>query len=155
MATTTDKPTAAQLREQRDARVEAEQAKLAEARERAEREAEADAESDAAAPSTNGHRGGARVDPQADLFEQELENDELLRALDRRHQAKEQLAPLTKKYKEADKFAKTMIDGLDLEVDQTYRCGPFKITRSRVEGRSVAFETEETERLTIGLVSQD
>lgn len=142
MATTTDRPTAAQLRAQKEARVEEEQAKRAEAEERAEQAT--------SRPPRNGN--GANVDAQDGLFDQVIENGELEEALEAREKVKASRAALNLKFKEADEKAKGIIATLDVEVDQVVRVGRFRITRTEVEGRSVAFETDPSERLTIAPV---
>lgn len=144
MATTTDKPSAAELRAQKEARVTDEQAKLAEARERAEREASEES-------ATNGRRSrnGANVDPQDGLFDQVIENGDLEQALEDREKVKASRAALNAKFKEADDAAKGIIATLNLETDAVVRVGRFRLSLSSVEGRSVAFDTEPTERLSI------
>lgn len=152
MATTTEKPTAAELREQKAARVADEQTQMAEARERAEQEAAAVAAFEAGASSSNGRRGGVQVDGQDGLFDTIIENTELEQALEAREKVKASRAALNAKFKEADDTAKGLISTLDIEVDQVVRVGRFRISRTAIEGRSVAFETEPTDRLNIAPV---
>lgn len=143
MATTTDKPTAKELREQRAEREASEQAKLAEARERVAAE-------EAEATKTAGRNGsGPHVDAQDGLFDKTIDNLELLEALEQREKRKASKQAVTKTYQEADEKAKALISGCGLEVGETARVGRFRIQRTEVEGRSVAFETEPSERLTI------
>lgn len=140
------KPSAAELRAQKEARVADEQAKLAEAREQVAAEEQARA-------ASNGHRnGGAHVDAQDGLFDQIIENGELGQALESREKVKASRAALNAKFKEADDTAKGIIAALKLTTDQVIRVGRFRISLAAVEGRSVAFETEPTERLTISLL---
>jgi hypothetical protein len=91
------------------------------------------------------------VNPDDQLeFDEDVVNDaELEKALEEREKRKASRNALQAEFKEADEKAKALIAGIELEPDTTVRCGRFKITRSHVEGRSVAFETESTNRLSI------
>lgn len=147
MATTTDRPSAAELRQQKEERVAREQAEMAEARK--------NAEADAAARETEtaaGENGSRDVDAQYGLFDQVIENEELEAALEEREKVNNSRKALNAKFKTADTEAKGLISALDLSADDVVRCGRFRIKLSEVAGRSVAFETDPAERLTISLL---
>jgi hypothetical protein len=101
--------------------------------------------------STNGN-GHVTADDQQGLFDQVIKNDELETALEEREKKNNSRKAVTAAFKEADAKAKGIIATLDIEPDTTIRVGRFRITKSSVEGRSVAFETEPTERLSISTV---
>lgn len=147
MATTTDTRSAAELRAEKAERVAGEQAKLDEARERVKAEAPEAASEPAAA--SNGRATGPRVDGQDGLFDREIENPELLEALEAREKVKASRSALNAKFKEADEQAKGLIAGLGIGLDDVVRVGRFRLQKSKVDGKSVAFETEPSERLTI------
>lgn len=148
MATTTERPSAKELRDQKEARVAKEQAALAEARDRAAQEAAAEAA--AAAVPTNG--AGSHVDAQEGLFDTVVENDGLLSALEEREAMRQRRSELNLKWKETTETVKGILATLDVEDGGTIRCGRFRIDKTTVEAKSVAFETESTTRLTIGLI---
>ena len=97
----------------------------------------------------------AAPDAQGGLFDQEIENDLLERALEKRQAAKEANAKTAKVWKEANDQARGIISSLDLEEDTVVRCGRFRIKFSSVEARHVSFDTEPTTRTTIALLPED
>lgn len=101
-----------------------------------------------------GARNGVHQDDQTGLFDRVIENSKLEAALEDRETRKGLRASAQAKFKEADETAKGIIATLELEVDDVVRVGRFKITRHEVQGRSVAFETDPSERLTITLLDQ-
>lgn len=147
MATTTDTRSAAELRAEKETRVAAEQAKLDEARERVKAEAPEPPSEPAAA--SNGTGRGSQVDAQDGLFDQVVENAELEAALEDREKRNNSKNELTRQYKEAHEKVKGMIAVLDIEEDVTVRVGRFRVTRTKTEGGSVAFDRSPGERLTI------
>jgi hypothetical protein len=70
-------------------------------------------------------------------------------ALEERQSAKEALGEARKTYAEAHEAASAEIAKLELPDDTPVRAGRFRITRSAVSARSVAFETKPTTRVTI------
>lgn len=140
---TTERPTAKELRDQRAAR---EQSELDAARARASQEA-ADA---AAAVPTNGN--GSYVDAQEGLFDTVIENDALEKVLEERESMRDERSAVNLKWKEATEKIKGIIAPLDVDDGGTIRCGRFRIDKTQIEPESVAFETEATSRLMIGLV---
>jgi len=89
---------------------------------------------------------------QITIDDQIIENPQLEEALEEREKRKASKTAVTAKFKEADDHAKDLINGLGLEENDIVRVGRFRITRTAVEGRSVAFDTEPTERLKISTV---
>jgi hypothetical protein len=150
MGTLTDDRSATQLREEKEAREAREEAKHAEERERAELVQAEEAAATRAAATQNGHgRNGANVDAQDGLFDTVIEDSALEEALEAREKVKASRAALNAKFREADETAKGLLSALGLEKDTVVRIGRFRITLSEIEARSVSFETEASERLTI------
>ena len=89
---------------------------------------------------------------QDGLWDQEIKNDVLEKALERRQVAKEKVAKAGADLKKADESARALIP--ELEVDQVARCGRFRITVKRRSGRSVSFETEPKITTSIGLFEE-
>lgn len=87
--------------------------------------------------------------PQLALDEKVVEIPELEDALEERQSAKAAAGEARKAYKEAHEAAKVEIEKLELPDDTPVRAGRFRITRSAVSARSVAFETSPTTRLNI------
>lgn len=86
--------------------------------------------------------------PQIALAERIVEDAELEAALEAREQAKDAAGKARKTFTEADDAAKARIRDLELG-DTAARCGRFVIAESSVAGRSVAFDTDPTTRLSI------
>lgn len=147
MATTTDTRSAAELRAEKAARVAGEQAKLDEARERVK--AEGDGPPSEPAAASNGRGAGPQVDGQDGLFDKIVENSELEESLEAREKAKASKSAVTAKFKEADEKAKGLISDLDIGLDDVVRVGRFRLQKSKVDGKTVTFDTEPSERLTI------
>lgn len=97
----------------------------------------------------------ASADDQHALDERLVEDDALLKMLEDREVAKGKKSEATKKYETMNNIVKLEVEKLGVEEDETVRVGRFKITKSKVDGRHVAFETEPTERLTIGPVKDE
>lgn len=92
------------------------------------------------------------VQPQQGFDEQVIEDADLQRALETRQAAKEERSEKNKAYKKAHDVANALIERLELPVGGAARVGRFRITRRAVEGRSVSFETGDSDRVTIALV---
>lgn len=149
MATTTERPSAKDLQEQKAARVANEQAELAAARDRAAQEA---ADAAAAVPTTSGNGNGSHVDAQDGLFDTVIENDSLEKALEEREGMREERSAVNLKWKETTDKIKGIVATLDVDDGATLRCGRFRIDKTSVDAKSVAFETEASTRLNIGIV---
>jgi hypothetical protein len=104
-----------------------------------------------AATQTNTRTNG-RADAQENLLDKVIENGALLTALEEREKRNNSRKALKKQFEEAHEKVKGILATLDLETDQTYRVGQFRITKSSVDGRSVSFSTDPTERLNISLI---
>jgi len=91
-------------------------------------------------------------DDQDGLFDQVIENDLLVQALENREAAKTRKRAAASKFQDAHDSAKGMIDTLDLDDETVVRCGRFRIKLSKTAARSVAFETSGSKRLTISLL---
>jgi hypothetical protein len=78
--------------------------------------------------------------PQLALDEKVVEIASLEEALEERHSARLAAGEARKAYKEAHEAAKVEIEKLELPEDTPVRAGRFRITRSAVAARSVAFD---------------
>jgi hypothetical protein len=96
-----------------------------------------------------------RPTPQTSLDETVVEHAELAEALEARERLKDRRSKLNRDYQEADEHAKTLVGQLDLADGDTVRVGRFRISRTAVAGRTVAFETGERSRLTISMLDED
>jgi hypothetical protein len=88
------------------------------------------------------------TNPQTALGESVVDDPDLERLLEERLEAKEKAAAARKVYAELDEQAKGRVRELELGSSPA-RCGRFIIGESDVAGRSVAFETEATTRVSI------
>ena len=91
----------------------------------------------------------AHSDDQLSLDEKVVVDDEIEEALEEREKRKASSRAVAKAYREAHDHAVALIDTLDVTEDQPVRVGRFRLTKSTVDARQVAFETEPKERLTI------
>lgn len=96
-----------------------------------------------------------RPQAQTSLEETTIENPTLEEALEKRERQRQRAAAARKSYREADERAKVLVDDLSLDDDAPIRVGRFVLSRHRVSGRMVAFETDPSTRLTIRLVKED
>jgi hypothetical protein len=96
-----------------------------------------------------------RLNPQTSLYEREVENEQLERALEEREKLKARVAKARKSYAEADEWAKGLLGEVQLGDGATVRVGRFLLTRRAVAARSVAFETQPASRLTISLLPEE
>lgn len=86
---------------------------------------------------------------QTALDERVVENAELERALEDREIAKGAAGEARKKFTTLDDLAKGKVNDLNLQDGEAVRIGRFRVAYRKVPAKSVAFETEPSERLTI------
>lgn len=91
----------------------------------------------------------AKADDQLELDAEVVDDPELERALEDREKRKASKSAVTAEYREADEAARALINRLDVDANTIIRCGRFRITRTVVAARTVSFETEPAQRLTI------
>lgn len=91
-------------------------------------------------------------DPRQGLFDREVEDGDLISALEEREKRNKSRKAVTAKYKEQHDKVKGMLDAYQLGDEEMVRVGRFRIKMSRSEGRSVAFETSPSRRMTISLL---
>jgi len=90
-----------------------------------------------------------------------IDDPEVEQALEERQARKDELAEKRIAYKNADKRAKSLIEGLaiadpeDEETPTVVRVTRFRITKRFVKGRSVSFETQARIQLSIGLADEE
>lgn len=89
---------------------------------------------------------------QLALDEKVVEDAELVAKLERREQLRTEMAALRIEFVEVDRSVRAEVDKLDLGVDTAIRIGRFRISRTLAPARSVTFETEAKERITIGAI---
>jgi hypothetical protein len=98
----------------------------------------------------------ASLDPQLAMDERAINNPELEKALERRLRAKDDVAEVRGVYKKAHAEVQAAIELLpDFEPDSALRVGRFRITKRHIDARSVSFETEARDQISIGLVDED
>lgn len=80
------------------------------------------------------------LDPQLALDERAITNPDLEAALERRLRAKDDVAEVRGVYKVAHAEVKKLIETVgDFPPDSALRVGRFRITKARIEARSVSF----------------
>jgi hypothetical protein len=94
-------------------------------------------------------------DPRQGLFDREIEDGDLISALEEREKRNKSRKAVTAKYKEQHEKVKAMLDAYALGDEEMVRVGRFRIRMSRSDGRSVAFETSPSRRMTISLLGED
>lgn len=104
---------------------------------------------------TSAQEPRATTTDQLALDEKVIEDDEIEEALEEREKRKAAKNAVTTKYREAHEHAVGLINSLGISEDQVVRVGRFRLTKSQVSGRQVAFETAPTERLLITADSDD
>lgn len=92
------------------------------------------------------------ADPQTRLDERTIESTELESILEERAGAKEKAALAVQTAKGFDERARALIDELVTDEEAVVRVGRFRVTKSKVPARSVAFETSPTSRVRISTV---
>lgn len=95
----------------------------------------------------------AEPDPQDGMFDQVIDNELLIAALERRHAAKGKLAQPQKAYKEADEAVKGIITTLELDPTAVVRAGRFRIKSRVVEPGHREFDVGGSTTLTISLIA--
>lgn len=90
--------------------------------------------------------------PQTALDEQVVENATLEEALEARHKKQNSMKALRKQFKELDDRARALLGEVLVEDSAVVRIGRFRIAKSQVPSRSVAFETDPTSRIRITAV---
>lgn len=90
---------------------------------------------------------------QLALDEELVEDDDLEATLERRQARREAVSDATADFREADKEAELAIAEKfgQIEDGAVYRVGRFRIEKKVTPARSVSFETEPKERISIGL----
>lgn len=86
---------------------------------------------------------------QTALDERVVENPELEQALEDREIAKGGANEARAKYTTLDDLAKGKVADLNLQDGEAVRIGRFRVAFRKLPGKSVAFDTEPSERLTI------
>jgi hypothetical protein len=92
------------------------------------------------------------ADPQDGLFDRVVEDGDLISALEEREKRNNSRKAVNAKYKEQHEKVKGMIDAFALGDEEVVRVGRFRIQMQRREGRSVAFDTSPSRRMTISLL---
>jgi hypothetical protein len=96
------------------------------------------------------------LDPQLAIDEQAITDADLEAALERRLRLKDDVAEVTGSYKRAHEDVLGLLaKHPPIPEDAAYRVGRFRIAVRHVKGRSVSFDTEARNQLTIGLVGED
>lgn len=93
-----------------------------------------------------------RQDDQLALDEQVIEDHDIEAALEARQSAKDERSAAQAAFKVAHNKASAELTKLELPVGGAARVGRFRITRTEVAARSVAFETEASDRVQIALI---
>jgi len=91
---------------------------------------------------------------QLALDETVIDDAELEAALETREKRKSSRDAVQKQYAEADAVAKGEIEKLELPEGSAVRVGRFRIARTSIPARSVAFEAKASSRLTIAAVGE-
>jgi hypothetical protein len=97
----------------------------------------------------------AQANDQLAIDETVVTDAALEAALSRRLQANDNMAEVRGVFNRADTEARALIDKLGLELDDVIRVGRFRITRTMRQGRSVSFDTQPKERVSISLVESE
>jgi hypothetical protein len=98
----------------------------------------------------------AALHPQLAMDERAITNPELEAALERRLRAKDDVSEVQLVYKRADEEVKAELARIpDFPPDSALRIGRFRVSKRHVAARSVSFETEARDQLSIGLVDED
>jgi len=92
---------------------------------------------------------------QTSLDEQIIENPALEEALEQRDKKQRSLGGVRKQFKETDDRVKAMLSEIVIDDTAIVRVGRFRITKSPVPSRSVAFDTDPTSRIRITAVDSD
>jgi hypothetical protein len=90
--------------------------------------------------------------PQISLYEKEIEDKELEKALDKRLELREQRKETNRKIRDTEGALATMIEALELGEEAPVRVGRFLIALRRTEAKDVAFTRGGGTRLQISLL---
>lgn len=90
-----------------------------------------------------------KISGQTALDERILEDRPLELALEKREKAKAGKAEAAAAFKTKDEVVQARLEELGLAAGEIVRVGPYRISKSAVEARSVEFETDPTTRLSI------
>lgn len=96
----------------------------------------------------------ATVDHQQGMFDREVEDGDLISALEARETLNTKRKDAAAKYKEQHDKVKGLLAGYELGDEEIVRVGRFLIKNSRSEGRSVSFETSPSVRTRISLLDE-
>lgn len=92
--------------------------------------------------------------PQTSLYEKEIQNDELVKALELREKLRGDVAAVKKRLDDADTRARGIIAGLDI-ADAPVRCGKWLLVEKRRPGRTVeSFEVAPKVSVQISLLPE-
>jgi cation transport regulator ChaB len=97
----------------------------------------------------------SRVRNQLAFDEQMVEDTALENALEDRQRRRDSLSAVRTAYDEANEVANARIAEQELPDGHAIRVGRFRITRSSVPARNVAFEAKATSRVRILLIDGD
>jgi hypothetical protein len=92
---------------------------------------------------------------QTALDETVLDDRELEKILEDRERAKGAASEARGKFTTVDEIARAKITDLGLTDGDAVRVGRFRVTQSRVEARTVNFETQPTSRLKINATDDE
>jgi hypothetical protein len=92
---------------------------------------------------------------QLAMDERQVTDADLEAVLERRLKAHDDMAEVRGVFTRADTEARAMVDKLDLELDEAIRVGRFRIARTMRRGRSVSFDTQDKERVSIKLIEAE
>lgn len=90
--------------------------------------------------------------PQLALDEQQLDDQALEDALEKRWQRSNAAKAARKALTEAHEKVLALVSEHDLADGDALRVGRFRITKRAIQGRSVAFETADSSRITISVI---
>jgi hypothetical protein len=93
--------------------------------------------------------------PQLALDEQPIEDTELEAALEERLRRQTIASETRKAFDEAHEAANAEIAKLELPEGGAVRCGRFRIARTSVAARHVAFDAKATSRVRISLIGEE
>lgn len=95
------------------------------------------------------------VDPQQGMFDRELQDGDLIAALEEREKRRKSKKAVTAKYDEQHDKVKALLDGFNLDEGEVVRAGRFRIKITRRESQAVSFETSASRRMSISLLDGD
>lgn len=89
---------------------------------------------------------------QIALDEEVIENDAILTALESWLNAKEESKAAAKVTRQEREKVDKLLEEVPIDVGMAVRVGRFRISREVVQGRSVSFDTSDSERIRIALI---